>query len=486
MDLRKLAKHSSWYLIGSLASRGVGMIMTPIYARYLSPAEYGSVELIELCTQVAVIALGIQAIGGSLLRVYHDYEDSASQKAVASTAFLNTAAIGLLITVMAWFGAGMAGQWLFGTNANTLWIRVAFVAMFVGNLAEVSLLYQRLKDRVAFVVIYSLVQLFASVGLNIYFIVFNHAGVWGFILSKLIVSLIGGGVLVVVLLSQTGIHWRREPSHKLNSFGFPLLLTGLATFVIHFSDRFFLGRMASLQDVGIYSLAYKFGFLITYLVGEPFGRVWGVDVYKSTSSPGWSRNVGRASLYLMFFLFFLGLGISIFAPQIATVVGGNAYAAAAPLIPILVLAYIARELGDVFRTLLYVNKRAYVVTMVTMGCAALNATLNYVLISRYGMIGAAWSTLATWLAYMAWCWMSAGREIRISTGPRAFVKIFCCAMIVFGLSRIGVADNSMLTYARNFLLMGLFCAAVFASGYFPKDERQALTAVITRRLARAT
>src|SRR5678809_1505522 len=113
MDLRKLAKHSSWYLIGSLASRGVGMIMTPIYTRYLSPAEYGSVELIELCTQVAVIALGIQAIGGSLLRVYHDYEDSASQKAVASTAFLNTAAIGLLITVMAWFGAGMTGQWLF-------------------------------------------------------------------------------------------------------------------------------------------------------------------------------------------------------------------------------------------------------------------------------------------------------------------------------------------------------------------------------------
>ena len=40
---------------------------------------------------------------------------------------------------------------------------------------------------------------------------------------------------------------------------FPIGLGGVAMLVIHYGDRFFLQRSASLADVGIYSLAYKLG-----------------------------------------------------------------------------------------------------------------------------------------------------------------------------------------------------------------------------------
>ena len=129
MELGKLAKDSSIYLLGSLATRAVGIIMTPIYTRFLTPAEYGTVELLELCTQVVVIAVGIQAIGDSMVRVYHDYRDEDSRRAVISTALLNTTIIGGLVTGLACLGAPALTRWIFHSTQHPILVRVAFVAM---------------------------------------------------------------------------------------------------------------------------------------------------------------------------------------------------------------------------------------------------------------------------------------------------------------------------------------------------------------------
>jgi O-antigen/teichoic acid export membrane protein len=486
MNLGKIAKDSSYYLVGSLAGRAVGIVMTPIYARFLSPSEYGAVELLELCTQVVVISIGIQAIGGALVRIYYDYDDRDSRTAVVSTALLSTAVAGGLAMVLAWLCAPAVSRWLFHTSEHTLWIRVAFLAMFLSSLAEVGLLYQRLRDRVSFVVTYSVLQLVAALGLNIYFIAFQRVGVWGFILSKLITSVVGGAILVGMLISENGIRWHREQSGRLNSFGLPLILTGIAMFVIHFSDRFFINHYDGLQDVGTYSLAYKFAFLISFLVGQPFSLVWNINLYASSSSDnGWNLKVGRAFLYLMFSLFFLGLGISIFALPILSVLASKAYLSAASLIPILVLGYVAREIGDFFRIMLYAKKRAYVVSVLTVLCALLNTTFNFLLIPRYGSTGAAWSTLVTWLAYMMCCWVAATREFNIPFRLGSFVKICGTSVVIYGLSRVGFTNNSFLMHGRNVLLMILFCISLLTVRYLPKGERSALSAAVSRRLLKA-
>jgi len=460
--------------------------MAPIYTRFLTPTEYGAVELLELCTQVVVVTMGVQAIGGSLLRIYHDYDDQDSREAVASTALLNTAVAGGLVVVLAWFCAPVSARWLFHTSEHTRWIRVAFLAMFLGSVAETGLLFQRLRDRVSFVVTYSLVQLVASVGLNIYFIVFQRVGVWGFLLSKLITCGVGGTILVGMLISETGLRWRQEASSRLNHFGLPLIVTGIGMFVIHFSDRFFINQYRGLQDVGTYSLAYKFAFLTSFLVGEPFSLVWNINLYASSSAnAGWKQEAARAYLYLLFALFVLGLGISIFALPILSVVASKAYVGAASLIPILVLGYVARDVGDFFRIVLYVKKRAYTVSGLTIMCALLNTTLNCVLIPRYGSAGAAWSTLVTWLAYMMLCWVAARSEYSLPFGLGLFVKICGTAVVIYGLSKVGFTDNSLLMYGRNVFLMILFCISLIALNYFPKKDRAALTAAVSRHFLKA-
>ena len=43
---------------------------------------------------------------------------------------------------------------------------------------------------------------------------------------------------------------------------------------MNFSDRFFLQHLRSLEVVGIYAVGYKFGFMLNYLVVQPFCAMW--------------------------------------------------------------------------------------------------------------------------------------------------------------------------------------------------------------------
>ena len=66
--LSRVLQNSKLYLSGNVASRALGFIAIPFYSHFLSPAEYGTIELIEISTQVVAISFGLQTIGTALIR----------------------------------------------------------------------------------------------------------------------------------------------------------------------------------------------------------------------------------------------------------------------------------------------------------------------------------------------------------------------------------------------------------------------------------
>ncbi len=140
---------------------------------------------------------------------------------------------------------------LFHSTRNAAFIRCCFVAAYLGNLVEVTLTYQRIKNRALFFLIFSLIQLGGMVALNTYFIAFARNGIWSFVLSRLIVTVLGSIFLLYIVFRETGVRWRLEPVRRMVIFGAPLILSAVCFFVIHFSDRFFLNSYSTLTQLGI-------------------------------------------------------------------------------------------------------------------------------------------------------------------------------------------------------------------------------------------
>jgi O-antigen/teichoic acid export membrane protein len=471
VNLSWILRQSSIYLVGDFLRRALSVILLPFYTHYLSTSDYGTIELLDLFILVANVSLGGLAIGDAMVRIYYE-EREGDQARVVSTALWSIAAISAVLAGAGIALAAPASVLLFHKPGYENLIRMAFLAMFCGNIVETGLVYQRLKQRARFFILVSGSLVALNAGLNIYFIAFAKWGLRGFFWGKWISAAVGTAILLVGIVRE--VHWtfQRDLAARIMRFGAPLILSGFAVFIIHYSDRFFLDRYSTLAEIGIYALAYKFGFLISNLVGAPFESAWNVNMYGYVSSPGWQREFARVFRYLLFFLILTGLALSVTRKEALAMLAPPAYGAAALLIPVIVLAYVVREVGDFFRGVLFVNKRVRIFSAVTGVCALLNLSLNQILIPRWGARGAAWATLFTWLAYMIFCWTLVHREHRLPYPLRSFAQIFGLAGMIYAAAAVVNRLPGPWRFGADALMVLLFVALLWATGYFPAEDRR--------------
>ena len=472
-SLRRVVQHSALYAFGNIAGRVVAFLAIPFYSRFLSPAQYGLIELIELSTQTVAIAFGLQAVGTALTRLYHDQASPEAERSVVSTALIGTAMLSACVTVASVASSGAISRAVFGTDAWATLLQAAFLAMFFASTVEVVLVYERMRGHARFYLAYSLVTLGLNLLLNILFIGGLDAGVWGFVSSKLITSIGGAGFLAWRLRREVGWHWHSGYVPEFVRFGAPLVLSGLSYFAIHFSDRFFLSSAVSLAELGRYALAYRFALMVNGLVGDSFAKSWTVSLYRHTSDPGWREQFARVAAYFTFAVATAGFAIAVFGPELLRVMVPGSFFPPALLLPILVLAYVVRDVADFFRSLLLINKRSVWVGKIALAAAVLNLLANMLLIPAYGVYGAAWATLLTWSAYLVICWIAADREHRLPVRIAAYGRLLGLLVAAYAVAATLRSDSFALQTALDGAWVALFAAAA-AAVFLSASERRAI------------
>ena len=220
---------------------------------------------------------------------------------------------------------------------------------------------------------------------------------------------------------------------------------------------------------------------MSIFVGEAFNRSWGVTLYRFAKQDGWRERFARVAAYLLFALYLTGLAIAIAAPELFSLMVPQSFYPPYLLLPLLIAAYLFRETGDFFRSLLLINKRAKTVGSVAFAGAVLNTVLNFSLIPTFGIFGAAFATLGTWAAYMIVCWVVAWREHRVPVSVLAFAKLNFLAILVFGVGDWLRLDRPLLQAILDLCWVALF-AVLCLTLYFSPTERKQLVSAIENRV----
>jgi len=160
-----------------------------------------------------------------------------------------------------------------------------------------------------------------------------------------------------------------------------------------------LQRLSTKTDVGLYSFAYRFGFLMSIFV-YGFSVSWQPHVTSLLAAQSSTRDLDRLITkpckVAVLLLSSLGLGLALFAPEVTLILAPKKYLSALPAIPWIILAYLFQALYYSVSTIPhYVKKNKYL--PLTTGSAALtNALLNWWLIPHYGMMAAAVNTAVSY------------------------------------------------------------------------------------------
>ena len=409
-SFRRLGKNTLVYGAASIANRVVSVVMLPFYTRYLSPTEYGLLQLLDITVDVTAILFSA-GIRSGLQRFYFKATTEDERNRVVSTTFFLEMALSLAGTLALVALANVVHRVvLVGAGTSDL-VRIAALNFSLNAMTAVPLTLLIIEQRAALQTFATLSKVAIQVTLNIYFLAYRHLGVESLLLSTTIASSTLGIVLVASMLARTGIHMSRAVVRDLRRFGVPYQITTAAAFVLTFGDRFFLAHYDGTAEVGLYGIAYQFGFLLYMLGGGPFLTAWVPQRYELASRSREERDASYARGFLYFNLIVMtaAMGIVVFVRPVIGVLTTNDYHRAALLVPVIVAAYVVASWGDAIKFGIDVAERTTLYTVASWIATAFVLVGYAVLIPLYGGYGAAFATLIAFSVRFAFAYYWAQR-----------------------------------------------------------------------------
>ena len=144
-------------------------------------------------------------------------------------------------------------------------------------------------------------------------------------------------------------------------FGLPLVFSNLGLFTLNFSDRFFLQHFHSVATVGVYAVGYKFGYMISFLLVQPFYGMWQVRMYAVHDRPDHPRIFGEMFMLYCLLLIYAALGLSLVSEWVVALMVDPRFAGSGVVIPVVALAYVFSGIGYYVQVGMFVAKRTSLV-----------------------------------------------------------------------------------------------------------------------------
>lgn len=368
--------------------------MLPVYTRFLSPADYGLIALLDLSVDLTAIVFTAGTTAG-LQRFYFKTQDEDARLRLISSAFLLT--LGLALAGAVALAALSPIIWQHGLRgAGAPWYVVLAAAnFFLGMLVFLPQAVAQTRQRPRLFVMVSLAKLVLQLGLNILFIVHFRLGPVGLLWSTFVTSLVLGGFLTVRQFRETGVRLDREYVRDLRRFGVPYQLTWAGSFLLTFGDRFFLQAGPGITAVGLYGMAYQFGFLLQQVGAAPFLNAWNPHRHQLTLLPqdDRDRRYNRGFLYLNLLVITAATAIAVLIRPVLTVMTTPPFHPAAQLVPVILLAYIAEAWNEAFRFSIDVSEQTRYSTYATWISVVVVMLLYAGLVPPFGPMGAAVATV---------------------------------------------------------------------------------------------
>jgi O-antigen/teichoic acid export membrane protein len=458
--LTSVFKHSLVYAIGDIVGKCIGFILIPVYTHYLSTGEYGVLELLELTTYIVALLLAM-GLGQSVVRFYYDFESKTDRDTVVSVAILSLSALSIVSFLILWFLAPSISTLVFGDSERSSLFQLVFVGMAFSVVNEVPLQLIKIEKKSVLFVAISLLRLLLSLSLNILFLVYLHMGVFGVVLSGVLTSAVLFAVLFTYFLRSVTLRWSTPLLKNMLTYGFGLVGNWLGMFLLHFSDRFILQRVTSLDEVGVYSLAYRFGLVINFLLLSPFLNIWTPKQFEVSKEKDGENIFGHIVTYYVVAQVGVSVGIACVINDVIFLISGAEYHQASKYVPLILLGYNFYGLYQLGQFGLLFAKKTKLLGFLTLVASAVSLLGTYVLASKLGAWGASLSTALSFFLLWVLVVGQAQKHFRISYQHIRLVKIFALGIIVWTISQVIPLERGYQSLVVTFFIGLIYPALVF-------------------------
>lgn len=417
--LKSLAKNSAIYYLSNILTKGISFFLLPLYTSILSESDYGVLELISLLSTIVIILFTFQ-LGQGVARYYNELTTQAEIRIYSSTIAFFVLASFVMYLVISFLCIGSISSYV-GLSVNTTAVSLVSVAM--NGLFYLSQNQLAWKIKPIQEIISGLVYNLTTIGLTIYFLVWQNAGVFGIFVAQSAGAFAGIVLGYFFTARDYGFHFSFPVLKKLLLFSMPLIPGALSIFIFTFSDRICIKEMLDMNELGVYSVGNKIATILTFTslgVSAALSPLI-YKHYKETETPQKIAMLFRIFSALSFMVLAF---ISFFSKEIILIMTNEKYLAAAQVVPFLLVAIYLNSFVPFFPGL-YIGKKTILISIIAVCTGVLNVALNIWLIPDYGITAAAAVTALSFGLNFLLLYYFSQRQFRIyaSVIPTLFIII---------------------------------------------------------------
>ena len=399
--IKELTRDTAVYGISTIVGRFLNFLLTPFYTHFITPAEMG----IQTNVYAYIAFLNIVYVYGmeTAFMKFRARTEGADPRRVYSTASwtlgLTTVGLSLLLLLLR---RPMLGLMAIPAGSARLFLYLPAILLF-DTLAVIPYANLRMERRAGRFAAIRLANIGLTLALNLLFFLKLHLGLEAIFAANLAASVFS--FLLLLPDIRRNLRWLLDRAllRQMLDFGLPYLPANLASIVVQVIDRPVVLALTSLATLGLYQTGYKMGIFMM-LVVSMFQYAWQPFFLNHAKDPEARPLFARVLTLFVLAAALLWAVVSLFIEEAAriqflpgrTLIAGS-FLPGLVVVPIVLLAYLFNGLYVNFQAGVTISGKNRCLPLVTGAGALVNVGANFLLIPRFGIVGAALATLASYV-----------------------------------------------------------------------------------------
>ena len=400
-----LGKESMIYGIGSVITRFIGLFTLPLFTAYLKPEEYGVLAMLALLTMIAqpLFSLGLSAAMGPS---YFESDNLLNKSKVVWTVFLINIVSAVILIAIAWLFPVMLGQLVLLPTEYTYLVGISLTGCALTVLATSFTQRVQFEKQSKLYVMITLATVLIATLVSAITVVFLEWGVKGMVIGQLAGNIVTFFAFLLIGLKATKPAVDFIMVKELLRLGLPLVPSFALLFILMHANKFILESQLGLDAVGIYSIGFNLGMAIG-IVTNGVATAWYPFFMSYINRQSEAREIfARIFTYYFIGAGFLCLLFFLAAKPAVMLLTTDAFHDAYAVVGFVAMAFFFQTLFSLLTPGLYFNREVRYVTLLQFLAVLFSLPINYVLIAKMGVIGAAIGLAIgnCLMAVILYCW----------------------------------------------------------------------------------
>lgn len=449
LQYNTLFKNTLLITIGGALSKVIGFLMLPFYTAWLTTEEYGTVDILTVYASL-IMSLTTMCLGESIFVFAKNCDFEGRTKYFSSNVIFSTITI-LILGILLYVFKKIAI--LNGTD-NTFVNNSFFIFLFVVT-GYYQLASQQFVCAINEIKIYSLTGVVMSISTALLsFVLIPQYHITGFVFAGVASNIIA--TLYTFLFSQSFKFLRlngfsKKELKEMLRYSIPVMPNSILGWLTIALNRPVMEKYLGLSAIGIFSVSNKFPQLLQ-MVFNYISTSWNVSLFEEYGKESFEIFFNNILKFIFVILFFVSSVLILSGEYLIQLIADEKFIESYRYIPLLTLGTLFLCMSQIIGSLFAVNKKSKYYFYTTLASSFVAVLCNFMLIPRWGVLGASMSIFFSYLVFLLSRWFVSKQYVRINN-----ISFYIIPSLILVFSSVALWENCPLIYIiSGYILLTYF------------------------------